>query len=157
MSALTYLTDNLKNKETIRDKVIEFHKAFGQAIGNCPEVPDAVTVQLRLHLICEEFLELLEASGVEYYGDDDLRAAIDNAQFQIDLPKFADALCDLDYVVEGSRLAFGINGEPILDAVHNANMAKLGGGKREDGKVMKPADWKPPDIEGELVKQGWKK
>jgi predicted HAD superfamily Cof-like phosphohydrolase len=28
--------------------------------------------------------------------------------------------------------------------------------KRADGKIMKPEGWKPPDIEGELVKQGWK-
>jgi predicted HAD superfamily Cof-like phosphohydrolase len=27
--------------------------------------------------------------------------------------------------------------------------------KREDGKIMKPPGWTPPDIEGELKKQGW--
>jgi predicted HAD superfamily Cof-like phosphohydrolase len=27
--------------------------------------------------------------------------------------------------------------------------------KRPDGKIMKPPNWQPPDIEGELRKQGW--
>jgi predicted HAD superfamily Cof-like phosphohydrolase len=27
--------------------------------------------------------------------------------------------------------------------------------KREDGKIMKPPGWTPPDVEGELKKQGW--
>lgn len=29
--------------------------------------------------------------------------------------------------------------------------------KRADGKHMKPEGWTPPDVAGELVKQGWKK
>ena len=40
--------------------------------------------------------------------------------------------------------------------VHRANMAKAGGPRRhEDGKLLKPVGWSPPDIEGELKKQGW--
>lgn len=35
-------------------------------------------------------------------------------------------------------------------------MAKLGGPRRADGKVMKPIGWRPPDIEGVLNRQGWR-
>ena len=71
------------------------------------------------------------------------------------LVELVDALADLDYVVEGTRIEFGINGKPIADAVHAANMAKVGGGIRGDGKINKPEGWQPPDIAGELRKQGW--
>lgn len=33
-------------------------------------------------------------------------------------------------------------------------MTKLGGGKREDGKSLKPKGWKPPDVYGILKEQG---
>jgi predicted HAD superfamily Cof-like phosphohydrolase len=46
--------------------------------------------------------------------------------------------------------------EPFFAEVHRANMAKLGGFRRADGKWMKPPDWTPPDIEGLLAaKYGW--
>ena len=56
------------------------------------------------------------------------------------------ALAGLDYVVEGARLEFGINGLPIADEVHRANMAKAGGPKRADGKHMKPEGWTPHEV-----------
>jgi predicted HAD superfamily Cof-like phosphohydrolase len=83
--------------------------------------------------------------------------AIADDEIRVDLPELADALADLDYVVEGARLEFGINGAPIATEVHRANMAKLDGPVREDGKKQKPEGWKPPDIESELRKQGWEK
>jgi len=72
------------------------------------------------------------------------------------LPDIADAIGDLKYVLEGTNLAFGIDGEPVWDAIQKANMAKAGGSVDEHGKRMKPPGWTPPDIEGELRKQGWK-
>lgn len=76
----------------------------------------------------------------------------------VDLVEFADALADLDYVIEGTRLEFGINGAPIAAEVHRSNLSKLGPNGpmlREDGKILKPPGWTPPDIAGELRKQGW--
>jgi len=99
------------------------------------------------------------------------------------LPSFADGLADLDYVVAGAFLEFGINSAPIECEVHRSNMAKavmckacegtgngvdapgdLGncgtcGGlgrillKRADGKTTKPDGWTPPDIAGVIDKQ----
>jgi predicted HAD superfamily Cof-like phosphohydrolase len=114
-----------------------------------PCVPDEKTIRLRLGLIVEEVRELTDA-----LMDTDNPKVRDD----IDLAEVADALADIDYVVEGMRNSFGINGDPIADEVHRANMDKFGPGswKREDGKQMKPPDWKPPDIEGELRKQGWR-
>ena len=81
--------------------------------------------------------------------------AIHNAEIKVRLPEFIDATHDLDYVVEGTRLECGVDGAPIAAEVHRANMAKAHGPMREDGKRLKPEGWTPPDIEGELVKQGW--
>lgn len=139
----------------LRDQVKEFHDAFGVPCADKPCVPDDATVTLRLKLIAEEFCELLEACGCNTVTlKDDLKDFIELREDGLDLEDFADACGDLDYVVEGARLAFGIDGEPIADAIHAANMAKLGGPIREDGKRLKPLGWAPPDIRAELVKQG---
>jgi len=143
-------------------QVTEFHKVMGQPIVLKPTVPSDDRVRLRLKLIAEEFFELLDATllnsskvQVPRRQMEAVMHAIENAPVQVELPEFVDALADLDYVIEGTRLEFGINGAPIADAVHAANIAKVGSGRREDGKVMKPEGWKPPDIAGELRKQGW--
>lgn len=143
----------------LRDQVREFHRAM-----DCPERPTPGTIpdrraKLRLKLIGEEFFELVAAMlGVK--GDlapaiAEFHEMVDETDVRIDMATMTDALADLDYVIEGTRIEFGIDGDPIAEAVHAANMAKLGGPRRDDGKVLKPEGWKPPDIEAELRKQGW--
>lgn len=144
-------------RQTIREQVIEFHEAMGVPVLSRPIVPTLSRVRLRLDLVTEEFCEFLEAIGV--YGEriDRIRAEVRDAYLhhsRTDLVKLADAMADLDYVVEGTRLEFGINGEPIAAEVHRSNMAKVGGPVRDDGKIMKPEGWTPPDIAGELARQG---
>lgn len=158
------------DKSDIRRQVEEFHRAFGHPVGESPDLPDEDTLKLRLKLVAEEFFELLSACGADCfayssdsdeYAEDTVRRGIRHLDKGVqDLVKIADALADLDYVIEGMRLAFGINGKPIAEEVHLSNMAKLGpDGKpirREDGKILKPEGWKSPDIAGELRRQGWR-
>jgi len=59
-----------------------------------------------------------------------------------------DALCDLMYVTLGAAVQMGVELEPFFEAVHAANMKKVGGAVREDGKQLKPPGWAPPDIAG---------
>jgi hypothetical protein len=54
------------------------------------------------------------------------------------------------FAVEG-----GIDLRPLWVAVQAANLAKVGGSKRADGKVLKTPGWVPPDIAGLLRQQGW--
>jgi predicted HAD superfamily Cof-like phosphohydrolase len=150
---------------TLRDQVLEFHNAMGCPNGSAPHVPADERVRLRLRLIAEEFFELLAASdagAIETPESMRLDRAhglvhdyIARVQLDVDLPEFADALADIDYVIEGARIEMGIDGGPIADEVHRTNMAKTNGPVREDGKRMKPPGWTPPDIAGELAKQGW--
>jgi predicted HAD superfamily Cof-like phosphohydrolase len=144
----------------LQEQVAVLHREFGHPIGDTPHVPPNERVRLRICLIAEEFFELL---GSVYTGDaPELLAKlqanaaymIDHTQIQVDLPALADALADLDYVVEGCRLEFGIDGGPVADEVHRTNMAKKGGGKTPKGKTLKPAGWQPPDIAGVLARQG---
>ena len=153
---------------TLREQVAEFHKAMGVEGRLTPGVPSDDVVRLRLRLIAEEFLELLEAS-FDRHEDGYvtsmreahawIKSVIDVGRVRVDLPEFADACADLDYLVEGSRHVMGIDGGPIAAEVHRSNIDKCGpDGKvryRPDGKVLKPEGWAGPDICGCLVKQGW--
>ena len=144
----------------LSEQVREFHAQFGVERPSKPTIPDAGRIQLRLKLIMEEALELLAACGcpVESIGLDELvRESIagQGATGELDLVEVTDALGDIDYVVQGTRDEFGIDGDPIAAEIHRSNMAKLGGGKNEAGKFLKPPGWTAPDIAGELAKQGW--
>jgi predicted HAD superfamily Cof-like phosphohydrolase len=123
---------------------------------------------VRGKLIVEETLEFLEACFVQKGGStiDYVRDILDkfindrigdmSTQVSVNLTDAADALVDIAYVVEGSNLEFGINSHETLAEVHAANMRKVDGPTREDGKRLKPEGWQPPNIAKVLVTQGWK-
>lgn len=149
----------LRNREIdLRRQVSEFHRAFDIAVRSQPVIPGDDEIRLRLRLIAEEFFETLSAViGSQFMSEHEaVMTKINEWVIRLDFPEFIDGLADLDYVIEGTRLSFGVNGGPIAAEVHRANMAKAGGEKRADGKIMKPVDWTPPDIERELKIQGWK-
>jgi predicted HAD superfamily Cof-like phosphohydrolase len=114
------------------DAVDEFHAAFNLPRAETPLLPDISTRELRKALLREEFEEYLAAEA-----DDDI-------------VEVADALADIIYIACGTAVAYGIPLDMVFAEVHRSNMDKLGpDGKpiyREDGKVLKPAGWQPPDI-----------
>jgi predicted HAD superfamily Cof-like phosphohydrolase len=46
----------------------------------------------------------------------------------------------------------GVDLQPFFEEVHRANMTKAGGPKREDGKQLKPVNWRPPDMAAVLTR-----
>ena len=70
-----------------------------------------------------------------------------------DVEHVADGLADLIVVTIRASLIWGIDLRPVWDEVHRANMAKVGGPVREDGKRLKPPGWTPPNIAEVLAKQ----
>jgi predicted HAD superfamily Cof-like phosphohydrolase len=63
----------------------------------------------------------------------------------------ADAMIDIIYYIMNSATKKSINLDNVFNEVHNANMNKRdpSTGKfiiRSDGKVIKPENWKPPNI-----------
>ena len=127
------------------DQVREFHEAFDHPVRTTPnaDVPEKV---LRMNLIQEEVTELGEALGLEYWSDE---GWVDVGN-PVDTVEVADALADIDYVVQGAALTFGIPHDAVFDEVHRSNLAKAGGPVRADGKKLKPEGWTPPDIAGVL-------
>jgi predicted HAD superfamily Cof-like phosphohydrolase len=139
---------------TIRSQVLEFHRAMGQPVLPSPQVPDEKRIKLRAKLIAEEMFEALEAMYSDEHAKLTLGVAkraisnlIEHETPVVNLVELADALADTDYVVEGTRLEFGILGKPIADEVHRTNMLKTTGPVDKDGKRLKPLDWQPPRIE----------
>jgi len=116
--------------------VLDFHTKFGCPTKDKPGCPTPDIVSLRRRLVFEEINELIDA--------------IDAA----DLAGIADSIVDSIYVLLGTAIVYGIDLCPVWDAVQAANIAKVGGGKRDDGKIMKPPGWKPPDICAVLAAQG---
>ena len=113
--------------------VLEFHQKFGCHIGSNPSVPEVGTAVLRQGLMDEEYQELNEALDKE------------------DLPGIADGVADLIYVLCGLAISYGINLDDVWAAVHKANMKKVGGKTRPDGKILKPEGWTHPDIKTILM------
>jgi predicted HAD superfamily Cof-like phosphohydrolase len=70
-----------------------------------------------------------------------------------------DAFVDDMYYTYDTACKHGVNLDTIFDVVHEqGNMAKrFPDGKfhlrEEDGKILKPADWKEPDVLGEVKRQ----
>lgn len=114
----------------------EFHTAFDLTRSEAPGLPSKDIRELRIKLLREEWEEYLEGEAAD------------------DIVEIADALADMVYIAYGTAVAYGIPLDKVFAEVHRSNMAKLVDGKvirREDGKVLKPEGWKPPDIEGVLT------
>ena len=90
------------------NSVAEFHKTFKHPILDEPQIPSEERCKLRVSLIAEELKELEEAVA-------------DN-----DLVEIADALCDIQYVLSGAILEFGMGKKfkILFDEVQRSNMSK---------------------------------
>lgn len=148
------------NPATFQGMVAAFHLALGVPARERPTVPPADEVRLRLRLITEEFFEVLGASNlapdVDGYGEVRFAVleAIARVDPEMDLTATAHELADLAYVIFGTCVQLGIDLVPVFRAVHAANMAKLGGERRPDGTILKPAGWRPADVAAVLREQG---
>ena len=88
--------------------VSAFHHLFGMPVLDTPTIPDKKRCELRISLLEEELEELKEAIK-------------DN-----DLVEVADALADLQYVLSGAILEFGLGSKfkTLFDEVQRSNMSK---------------------------------
>lgn len=151
-------------KDTNFSKVGEFHETFGHPYYDFRVPPieklTAKLTKLRLSLIFEEFAELIQAMTTkEKYGKmessiQNFQQLIDSIQetdVELDVVEAADALGDIDYVVNGCAHVLNIDLDDVVDEIHRSNMSKADPvtGKpilRDDGKVLKGANYFKPDI-----------
>jgi hypothetical protein len=66
---------------------------------------------------------------------------------EFNLIDFLDGICDSIYVLVGGAVNADVDIQRHFDEVHAANMRKLDGPKRADGKQLKPEGWVGPDHE----------
>lgn len=88
--------------------VAEFHETFGHPVLNTPQIPDEKRCKLRVSLIQEELNEFSEAIADK------------------DIVGIADALADIQYVLSGAVLEFGLQGafNDLFNEVQRSNMSK---------------------------------
>ena len=111
---------------------------FMNACDQCVTGDDAQYEMYR-NLITEEYKELQEAVAAG------------------DRTEQLDALIDILVVTIGAIHSAGFDGEGAWKEVMKTNFAKIDKKtgkvrKREDGKVLKPVGWTPPDLEQFLTK-----
>lgn len=115
--------------------VQEFHEVYSAVIKDSPDISDQALNDFRVRLLQEEL--------------DELKEALANG----DIVETLDALCDMQYVLDGAFLTFGLHDvkHKAFDEVHRSNMSKLGeDGKpilrESDGKVLKGPNYFKPDL-----------
>ncbi|WP_418277044.1 phosphoribosyl-ATP diphosphatase [Isoptericola jiangsuensis] len=144
-----------------RELVRQFHAAFDVRVGDGPPdlaLPDD-RLRMRYRLVAEEFAELTGAllgAQARLVVEQAIEDVVDGPLDDADLVETADATGDLRYVLLGLELECGIPGDEVFTEIHASNMAKLGPDgvalRRPDGKVLKPAGWRPPDVAGVLAR-----
>lgn len=90
------------------NQVAEFHRTFKHPIVDKPGIPSEDRCRLRVALIAEELKEL--------------EVAIRDKN----IVEVADALCDIQYVLSGAILEFGLGDKfkQLFDEVQRSNMSK---------------------------------
>ena len=110
-----------------------WHEEFDVPVAPLPKLPGD-RVAMRLAILEEEVRALRDAAEAG------------------DMTEVLDALCDIQYVLDGTFLEFGLHGvkRAAFEEVHRSNMSKLGSDGRpvlrSDGKVLKGPNFTPPDL-----------
>lgn len=160
-------------------RTIEFHEAFGHPVRDVPNAVERDEAILLLNLIEEEYLELVEAlfpGAYQLWLDSligccelspdtfdfsgrtiaqELRMSPDFYNYEPDIVEVADAVADLDVVVNGAGIRHGFDMQALSREAFRSNMTKLGADGRplinsETGKIMKSPLFQEPDFAGVL-------
>ncbi len=132
---------NCDNCFSNADRIREFHEALGADMPAQPVLPDTVTLALRQTLIREEYEEATAVFQQLISGQTD------------DITPLVHELTDLLYVVYGAIEACGVDPDPVFAEVHRANMQKMDGPRRADGKLLKPPGWQPANVREVIERQ----
>lgn len=116
--------------------VADFHNTFHLPVMDQPVIPDAKRCELRINLLQEELNELKDAIA-------------DN-----DLVEVADALADIQYVLSGAILEFGLGErfKSLFDEVQRSNMSKVCETREVAQKTLEHYQ-KTKDTEGFIVEE----
>lgn len=149
------------------EKVADFTSASGFTVPNKPSSMSKDEVFFLSKMMLDEILELCSTVADSNESKLNLITSIINSK---NLPQIhyakdslliadqADALIDCYYYSLNAACKKGINLSKIFDIVHESNMNKrdpitLKFIKRDDGKIIKPDGWEPPNIVKEIERQ----
>lgn len=142
---------------TTETRTIAFHKAFNHPVRIEPQVISEEEARLALKLIEEEFLELADAMFPGITEDPEFLSITDllklypfEYDYKPNLAEIADAVGDLDVVVNGAGIRHGLDMQLLGQEVYESNMSKLGADGnpiyRADGKIQKGPNFREPAI-----------
>lgn len=157
---------------TTEQRTIEFHTSLGHPVRTTPQTLTREEAILALALIEEEYLELVDAlfpdlaeemhsewMPVERLKYEQVNYEFrDRTRYAPDLVAVADAVADLDVVVNGCGIRHGLPMQALSREVFNSNMSKLGADGKPvytvpgdpTSKIAKGPDFREPDIAGVL-------
>ena len=123
---------------------------FMRACDQSTDTANYDQFKMYLSLIKEEYNELLVAQGIDLTTMDQVNPA--------DPVEVLDALIDILVVTIGAIHSMGADAEGAWKEVMRTNFAKIDKDtgkvrKREDGKVLKPVGWTPPELNKFLTKE----
>ncbi len=125
-----------ETKNTTLEDVKIFHETYGLPVKDRPNITDEKTNALRVNLLQEEL--------------DELKEALKNN----DVLETLDALTDLQYVLDGAYLSFGLHPlkQIAFDEVQRSNMSKLDENgqaivRESDGKILKGPNYFKPNLD----------
>lgn len=123
---------------------------FMRACDQSTDTENYDQYKMYLSLIKEEYNELLVAQGIDLKTMEQVNPA--------DPVEVLDALIDILVVTIGAIHSMGADGEGAWKEVMRTNFAKIDKDtgkvrKREDGKVLKPVGWTPPELNKFLTKE----
>lgn len=131
--------------KTNADRIREFHAAISEdGLPERPTLPDMGLLKLRQQLVDEEYEEVTAAFEA-------LARRLEQGE-AADLTELVHELTDLLYVTYGAILTFGVDADAVFEEVHQANMRKVSGPRRPDGKQLKPPGWQPADVRGVITR-----
>ena len=109
----------MKQPDALR-MVADFHETFKHPILSEPGIPSEDRCRLRVALIAEELKEL------------------EHAIKDKDIVEVADALCDIQYVLSGAILEFGLaeKFKALFEEVQRSNMSKACNSEEEARKTV---------------------
>lgn len=171
--ALNCLADKINNVEAAEsdfEKVMEFTKESGAMVSLLPTPLTKEQVRFLVGMCASELVEMAQtvcdtpeeamsmvSEGVKVDLNRDYKRPTD--KFDV-IAEQADAAVDCWYYMLNAFCKTNTNLSRVFDVVHAANMAKkFPDGtfhKRDDGKILKPEGWTPPDIVNEIQFQHYK-
>jgi len=127
-----------------------FMTAAGQAVPPFNADPSDQS-NLYFDLIKEEYRELMDAN-LDKNDTEICDACFDLIWVVVNDTEICDACFDLIWVVVGYMHSRGWNCEDIWDEGSQSNLSKINHEtgrviRRDDGKILKPDGWKPPNFE----------